>query len=392
MKYDFDRMTDRRGVGSLKWDVPERELPMWVADMDFETAPEIIEALKKRVEHGIFGYSVVTEDWYEAYRSWWSRRHHLEMEKEWLIFCTGVVPAISSAVRKLTTVGENVLVQTPVYNIFFNSIRNNGRNILESPLVYRDGEYSVDFGDLEEKLANPQTTLMLLCNPHNPVGKIWDRETLFRIGELCTKHHVLVLSDEVHCDLTDPGYEYVPFASVSQACRDNSITCLAPTKTFNIAGLQTAAVMVPNPVIRYKLDRGLNTDEVAEPNAFAVGAAVAAFQKGEAWLEELREYLSENKRCVREFAERNLSGIKVVPSRATYLLWLDCSGITEDAGELTAFIRRDSGLYLTEGEEYGACGKAFIRLNPACPRERLEDGMKRLEASVRRFTGKNGKE
>ena len=392
MKYDFDTMTDRRGVGSLKWDVPERELPMWVADMDFETAPEIIEALKNRVEHGIFGYSVVTEDWYEAYRSWWSRRHHLEMEKEWLIFCTGVVPAISSAVRKLTTVGENVLVQTPVYNIFFNSIRNNGRNILESPLVYRDGEYSVDFGDLEEKLANPQTTLMLLCNPHNPVGKIWDRETLFRIGELCTKHHVLVLSDEIHCDLTDPGYEYVPFASVSQVCRDNSITCLAPTKTFNIAGLQTAAVMVPNPVIRYKLDRGLNTDEVAEPNAFAVGAAVAAFQKGEAWLEELREYLSENKRCVREFAERNLSGIKEVPSRATYLLWLDCSGITEDAGELTAFIRRDSGLYLTEGEEYGACGKAFIRLNPACPRERLLDGMRRLEESVRRFTGKNGKE
>lgn len=392
MKYDFDRMTDRRGVGSLKWDVPERELPMWVADMDFETAPEIIEALKKRVEHGIFGYSVVTEDWYEAYRSWWSRRHHLEMEKEWLIFCTGIVSAISSAVRKLTTVGENVLVQTPVYNIFFNSIRNNGRNILESPLVYRDGEYSIDFGDLEEKLANPQTTLMLLCNPHNPVGKIWDRETLFRIGELCAKHHVLVLSDEIHCDLTDPGYEYVPFASVSQACRDNSITCLAPTKTFNIAGLQTAAVMVPNSVIRHKLDRGLNTDEVAEPNAFAVGAAVAAFQKGEEWLEELREYLSENKRCVREFAEKNLSGIKVVPSRATYLLWLDCSGITEDAGELTAFIRRDSGLYLTEGEEYGACGKAFIRLNPACPRERLEDGMKRLEASVRRFTGKNGKE
>ena len=392
MKYDFDRMTDRRGVGSLKWDVPEGELPMWVADMDFETAPEIIEALKKRVEHGIFGYSVVTEDWYEAYRSWWSRRHHLEMEKEWLIFCTGIVPAISSAVRKLTTVGENVLVQTPVYNIFFNSIRNNGRNILESPLVYRDGEYSVDFGDLEEKLANPQTTLMLLCNPHNPVGKIWDRETLLRIGELCAKHHVLVLSDEIHCDLTDPGYEYVPFASVSQACRDNSITCLAPTKTFNIAGLQTAAVMVPNPVIRYKLDRGLNTDEVAEPNAFAVGAAVAAFQKGEAWLEELREYLSENKRCVREFAEKNLSGIKVVPSRATYLLWLDCSGITEDAGELTAFIRRDSGLYLTEGEEYGACGKVFIRLNPACPRERLLDGMRRLEESVRRFTGKNGKE
>nr|WP_289768356.1 MalY/PatB family protein [uncultured Acetatifactor sp.] len=385
MTYDFDKMTDRRGVGSLKWDVPERELPMWVADMDFETAPEIIQALQRRAAHGIFGYSVVTQDWYEAYQSWWRQRHHLEMEQSWLVFCTGVVPAISSAVRKLTTVGENVLVQTPVYNIFFNSIRNNGRNILESPLVYDGGEYSIDFGDLEEKLANPQTTLMLLCNPHNPVGKIWDRGTLTRIGELCEKHHVLVLSDEIHCNLTDPGSEYVPFASVSNLCRDNSVTCLAPTKTFNIAGLQTAAVMVPNPVIRHKLERGLNTDEVAEPNAFAIGAAVAAFEKGGPWLEELREYLAGNKRLVRSFVKQHLPEIKVVPSEATYLLWLDCGEITEDAGELTRFIRRDSGLYLTEGEEYGACGKQFIRLNPACPRERLEDGLKRLEKSIQNW-------
>ena len=385
MRYDFDKMTDRRGTGSLKWDVPERELPMWVADMDFETAPEIIEALQRRAAHGIFGYSVVTRDWYEAYQGWWSRRHHLEMEQDWLVFCTGVVPAISSAVRKLTTVGENVLVQTPVYNIFFNSIRNNGRNILESPLVYDGGEYAIDFTDLEEKLANPQTTLMLLCNPHNPVGKIWDRETLARIGELCLKHHVLVLSDEIHCDLTDPGFEYVPFASVSDLCRDNSVTCLAPTKTFNIAGLQTAAVMVPNPVLRHKLERGLNTDEVAEPNAFAIGAAVAAFEKGGPWLEELREYLVGNKRLVRDFVKTNLPEIKVVPSEATYLLWLDCSEIAEDTGELTAFIRKDSGLYLTEGEEYGACGKQFIRLNPACPRKRLRDGLERLEKSIQNW-------
>ncbi len=385
MKYNFDRLTDRRGTGSLKWDVPERELPMWVADMDFETAPEIREALEKRVEHGIFGYCVVTGEWYDAYADWWSSRHHFAMEKDWLIFCTGVVPAISSTVRKLTTVGENVLVQTPVYNIFFNSIRNNGRNILESPLVYENGVYSIDFEDLEEKLANPQTTLMLLCNPHNPVGKIWDRETLARIGELCARHHVLVLSDEIHCDLTDPGYEYVPFASVSEICRDNSITCFAPTKAFNLAGLQTAAVMAPNPVIRHKLNRGLNTDEVAEPNAFAVEAAVAAFGKGGEWLEELREYLFENKQCVRRFLEAELPEIKVVPSCATYLLWLDCSAVAEDAGELAAFIRQDSGLYLTEGEEYGACGKAFIRLNAACPRQRLQEGLKRLKDSMTNY-------
>ena len=387
--YNFDKMTDRRGSGSLKWDVPERELPMWVADMDFETAPEILEELKRRVEHGIFGYSVVTEEWYEAYRSWWSRRHGLEMDKEWLIFCTGVVPAISSAVRKLTTVGENVLVQTPVYNIFFNSIRNNGRNILESPLRYDGNNYSIDFGDLEEKLSNPQTTLMLLCNPHNPVGKIWDRETLARIGELCARHHVLVLSDEIHCDMTDPGCEYVPFASVNNVCRSNSITCMAPTKTFGIPGLQTAAVMVPDPVLRHKLDRGLNTDEVAEPNAFAIGAAVAAFNRGEAWLEELRKYLFQNKQHVREFVKDRLPMIKVVPSNATYLLWLDCSALTEDATELMGFIREDSGLYLTEGEEYGACGRKFLRFNTACPRARLDEGLERLEKSVKAYISKS---
>lgn len=383
--YHFDKVTNRRGTGSLKWDVEERELPMWVADMDFQTAPEIIEEIEKRAAHGIYGYSVVTDDWYGAYQSWWERRHGLRPERDWLIFCTGVVPAISSIVRKLTTPGENVLIQTPVYNIFFNSIRNNGRNVLESPLVYDGTSYSIDFQDLEEKLANPQTTMMILCNPHNPVGKIWDRETLAKIGELCGKHHVLVISDEIHCDLTDPGCGYVPFASVSECCRNNSITCMAPTKTFGIPGIQTAAVMVPDPVLRHKVNRSLNTDELAEPNAFAIGAAVAAFQQGEPWLEELRAYLAENKRCVREFIAEKVPGIKVVPSQATYLLWLDCSALTENAAELTAFIRKHSGLFLTEGEEYGACGRQFIRMNTACPRTLLMDGLQRLRESVEAY-------
>lgn len=383
--YDFDKLTNRFGTGSLKWDVKEGELPMWVADMDFETAPEIIEALQKRIEHGVFGYQNVTEDWYQAYQSWWSRRHQFQIEKDWLIFCTGVVPAISSIVRKVTSVGENVLVQTPVYNIFFNSIRNNGRNILESPLVYEKGEYRIDFEDLEQKLANPQTSLFILCNPHNPIGKIWDKETLFRIGELCDKHHVIVVSDEIHCDLTDPGYDYVPFASVSEKCRENSITCIAPTKTFSIPGLQTAAVVISNPVLRHRVNRGLNTDEVAEPNNLAVAAAIAAFEKGEAWLEEAREYLWENKQYVRDFIRTNLPEIQVVPSNATYLLWLDCGAITEDATELQRFIAQHSGLILTEGEEYGMPGKKFLRLNPACARRRVEDGMQRLKSSVEAF-------
>lgn len=383
--YDFDKMTERRNTGSLKWDVPERELPMWVADMDFETAPEILEAIQQRAVHGIFGYNVVTEDWYEAYTDWWSRRHHFAFERDWLIFSTGVLPIISSTVRKLTTAGENVLVQTPVYNMFFNSIRNNGRNILESPLVYDGCEYSIDFKDLEEKLANPQTSMMILCNPHNPVGKIWDRDTLAKIGELCARHHVVVLSDEIHCDMTDPGYEYVPFASVSEICRENSVTCIAPTKTFSIPGIQTAAAVVPNPVLRHRVNRALNTDEVAEPNSFAVCAAVAAFDRGEPWLEELRRYLADNKQLVRDFVKEHLPEIKVVPSHATYLLWLDCSGVAEDAAELVNFIRKHSGLYLTEGEEYGVSGRSFIRLNTACPRERLREGLERLKNSVKAY-------
>ena len=257
MKFDFDKVIDRRGTGSLKWDVPENELPMWVADMDFQTAPCIREALSARVEHGIFGYSIIPDEWADAYVNWWGSRHGFAIDRDWLVFCSGVIPAISTAVRKLTTPAENVVVQTPVYNIFFNSIYNNGRNILESPLKY-DGEgYAMDFENLEAKLADPQTSLMILCNPQNPAGKIWDKETLAHVGELCAKYGVTVISDEIHCDLTDPGKEYVPFVTASDTCRDISVTCIAPTKTFNIAGIQTAAIVVPDKFLRHKMWRGL---------------------------------------------------------------------------------------------------------------------------------------
>lgn len=382
MRYDFSKLNDRRHTNSLKWDVSEKELPMWVADMDFKTAPEIIEVLQEKVAKGIFGYTVVSDEWYEAISGWWERRHKLKINKEWLVFCTGIVPAISSAVRKMTTVGENVLVQTPVYNIFFNSIVNNGRHIIENKLLYDGKEYNIDFEDLEKKLADPQTTMMILCNPHNPIGKIWDRETLKRIGELCWKYHVLVISDEIHCDLTEVQYEYIPFASVSEKCANNSITCIAPTKAFNIAGLQTAAVMIPNEVLRNKMNRGLNTDEVAEPNVFAVEAAVAAFTLGEAWLNELRLYLEENRSIVRTFIKTSLPELYLVPAHATYLLWIDCSHITQDTTCLCQFIRRETGLYLSEGRAYGENGKSFIRINIACPKETLADGLERLKNGI----------
>ena len=385
MKYDFDKLTDRFDSQSYKWDVGKNELPMWVADMDFETAPEIREALEKRVRHGIFGYNIVPDEWYEAYINWWNRRHGTVFSRDWIMFCSGVVPAISSMVRKLTTVGENVLIQTPVYNIFFNSILNNGRNVLESPLVYENGEYHVDFEDLEKKLADPQTSLMILCNPHNPVGKIWTKEELAKIGELCEAHHVVVISDEIHCDLTDPGCEYVPFISASEKCARLCATCVAPTKTFSIPGIQTAAIVVPDPFLRHKVWRGINTDEVAEPNNFATVAAVAAFTEGEEWLDELRTYLAENKKFVREFIGTNIPKMKVVPSEATYLLWLDCSEITDDAEVLVKFIRKTTGLFLTEGIEYGKPGKKFIRMNVACPRARVEDGLLRLKTAVEKY-------
>lgn len=382
MKYDFDAPVNRRNTNSLKWNVAENELPMWVADMDFKAAPEIRAAISKRVAHGVFGYSEVPDEWYQAYISWWQRRHDFTMQKDWLIFCTGVVPAVSSIVRKLTTPAEKVLIQTPVYNIFFNSILNNGRQVLESSLKYSEGQYEIDFEDLEQKLSDSQTSLMILCNPHNPIGKVWDKDTLERIGELCLKYHVLILSDEIHCDLTDPGMEYIPFASVSEKCRENSITCIAPTKSFNLAGLQTAAVVIPNAFLRHKVWRALNTDEVAEPNAFAVDAAIAAFTEGEAWLDELRNYIFENKKRVFEFIKEKLPQIQIVPSHATYLLWLDCSAIEDSASEVAKYIRNKTGLYLSEGSQYGSCGEKFLRMNIACPRAILEDGLKRLREGI----------
>lgn len=385
MSYDFDTPVDRRNTYSLKWDVKENELPMWVADMDFQTAPEVREAIQKRAAHGVFGYSIVPEEWYQAYIQWWESRHGFRMDAEWLIFCTGVVPAISSIVRKLTTPAEKVLVLTPVYNIFFNSILNNGRQVLESRLQYDGESYSIDYADLEAKLADPQTSMLIFCNPHNPVGKIWQAEELRKVGELCRKHHVVVVSDEIHCDLTEPGLGYVPFASVSEDCRDNSITCIAPTKAFNLAGMQTAAVCVPDPVLRHKVWRGLNTDEVAEPNAFAIQAAVAAFTRGGAWLDELRCYLHENKVWTTQYIQKEIPRLKVVASQATYLMWLDCSRLTDSSEELADVIRESTGLYLSEGGQYGGDGTHFLRLNVACPRSVLEDGLNRLKKGVEAY-------
>lgn len=378
MPYDFDTVIDRRNTDAMKWNIAPGELPMWVADMDFAAAPEIRKAMQKRLDHGIFGYSEIPDAWYEAYIGWWKARHGFEMERDWLVFCTGVVPAISSIVRKLTTPNENVLIQTPVYNIFFNSILNNGCRVLESPLTYENGVYAIDWADLDSKLADPQTTLMILCNPHNPIGKIWEKDTLARIGALAKRHHVTVVSDEIHCDITAPGKSYVPFLSVSDDCRAVGIAAIAPTKAFNLAGMQTAAVCVPDPTLRHKVWRGLNTDEVAEPNAFAVPAAVAAFTEGAPWLDAMRTYVFENRSIAAERIANTLPKVRVIDSEATYLLWLDVSAITPDGTALCRYLQERTGLIVSAGASYGASGTAFLRVNLACPKAVLADGLDRL--------------
>ena len=385
MAYNFDKVIERRKSNSMKWNVAENELPMWVADMDFQTAPEVIDAIKMRADQGCFGYTEIPEKWYQAYINWWKNRHDFVLQKEWLMFCTGVVPAISSIVRKLTTPAEKVLVQTPVYNIFFNSILNNGRQVVENPLKFDGAEYQIDFEDLQRKLSDPQTTMMILCNPHNPIGKIWDRATLEKIGELCFENHVVVVSDEIHCDLTDPGMFYVPFASVSDICRDNSITCVAPTKAFNLAGLQTAAISVPNDVLRHKVWRGINTDEVAEPNAFAVDAAVAAFTKGDKWLDNARTYIYENKQYAIDFVKNEIPQAEVISSDATYLLWIYCKNMIGTAAEAATIIRESTGLYLSAGSQFSGNGADFLRMNIACPRSVLKDGLQRLKVGIQTY-------
>lgn len=381
----FDEVINRRNTGCAKWDMTkEGELPMWVADMDFQTAPQITNALIERAKHGVFGYALKGDEWYEAYKNWWSTRHHFNIEKEWLMFCTGVIPALSSIVRKLTTPAENVVVMTPVYNHFFSSILNNGRNVLESKLKYENGEFDIDFKDLEEKLSNPQTTMMILCNPHNPIGKIWNKATLEKIGNMCCENHVIVVSDEIHCDIVEQEKEYIPFASISEKCKNNSITCVSPTKTFNIAGLQTAAILVPDEGLRNRVNRAINTDEVAEPNVFAAIAPVVAYNEGGEWLDELNKYLWENRKFAENFIKENIKGVFPIKAEATYLMWVDCTSVSTNSKELCDFIREKTGLFVTSGDVYRNAD-GFMRVNIACPRSVLEDGFNRLRTGIEQY-------
>lgn len=385
MKFNFDEIVNRFDTNSYKWKVKENELPMFVADMDFKTAPMIMDALNKRVDNAVFGYSFIPESFKTSVASWWFRRHDWKFENESVLFCSGVIPAISSIIRAITKVDDEILLLTPVYHVFFNSIIDNNRHPIVSDLIYHDGAYSIDFNDLDKKLANGKTKLLILCNPHNPIGKVWSKEDLVRIGQLCIKYNVLILSDEIHCDLTHRGHKYTPMASVSKEIELATITCVSPSKAFNLAGLQTSAIIIPNTNIRQLLARRIKIDQVAQPNSFAIQVTEAAFDKGEEWLEQLIDYLENNNKILQERIKKELPEISFVQAEATYLAWLDCSKITNDTKKLVEFLHHETGLILSAGEMFQGNGNNFVRWNYACPRIRLEDGINRFITAIKVF-------
>lgn len=383
MEYDFSRPTDRRGTDSYKWDsAPEADIiPLWVADMDFETFPAITEALQRRVAHGIFGYTRVPEAYYEAVCRWFKKRHGWHINREDIIYTSGVVPAVSAVIKALTLPGDQVIVQGPVYNCFFSSIRNNGCEMVSNSLIYNKEElrYEIDFDDLERKLKHERARLMLLCNPHNPGGRVWTRDELTRVAQLCRKYGVRVVSDEIHCELTLYDNEYVPFGSLPDELSRGSITCCSPSKAFNTAGLQIANIVCRDAEVRNRIDRAININEVCDVNPFGVIALQAAYSdEGYEWLTQLRKYISANYDLLLERFARELPKCKVMRMEGTYLAWIDCSELHIPSDEIEEMLMHENKVWVNAGSMYGAEGAAFIRINMACTSELLNEGITRI--------------
>ena len=385
MKYNFDEIIPRRNTNSVKWDEASQDdiIPLWVADMDFRVLPQITEALRQRVDHGVFGYTHVPDSYYESVIRWFKDQHGLQgVKPSDIIYTSGVVPAISAIVRGLTLPGDKVLVQTPVYNCFFSSIRNQGCMVEENHLVYKNNTYVVDWDDFERKCADSRVRIFLLCNPHNPAGRVWKKEELQRMGEICQKHDVFVISDEIHCELVMPGNEYTPFASLSDDFLKNSATCVAPTKAFNIAGLQIANIIVKDRTKRERIDRAINIHEVCDVNPFGVIATEAAYtEEGAEWLRQLNTYLFANYRFLCDFFSKHFPSLEVVKLEGTYLVWVDCSSLGKSSTEIVNNLYRH-GVWMNDGVMYGENQRAFIRINIACPRKILEEGLLRMEKAL----------
>ena len=382
MKYNFDERIDRRGTGCVKWDMaPDKDvLPLWVADMDFRAAPAILEAVKKRAEHGVFGYTVVEDDYYDAVISWFRRRHQWHIQREEILYTTGVVPAMSVAVKALTMPGEKVIILSPDYNCFFSSVRNNGCEVVEAVLVRTGSRFTVDWQDFEAKCADEKATVFLLCNPHNPTGRVWTKEELERMNDICLRHHVKVVSDEIHCELMMPGHVFQPFAAVSEACRQNSVILNSPSKSFNIAGLQAANIICSQPEWRRRLDRAININEVCDLNPFGPVALKAAYNESEDWIDELNQYLWGNYQALCAFAKEHLPQWSVCTLEGTYLPWIDITATGMTSQEYSDLLLRKAKVWVNPGTMYGPqSGEGYIRMNIACPRSLLTEALQRIK-------------
>ena len=384
--YDFDSVVDRRNTGSYKWDSHSSDsqdmIEMWVADMDFRTAPAVIDSLRRRVEHGVFGYTYVGDDYYDALCSWFERRHDYHIDRSRVIYTSGVVPAVSAIIKALAAPDEGVILHTPAYNCFFSSIRNNGCRIVTSPLARTpaaDGHlrYEMDFDGLERLAAEPANKLLLLCNPHNPTGRVWSREELGRVAEICRRNGVTVISDEIHCELTMPGTSYVPYATVD----GSAVVCCSPSKAFNTAGLQIANIVAPDEEVRAKIDRAININEVCDVNPFGVAGLIAAYNHGGDWLDALRDYLAANYRLVSDFFRSELPQCPITELEATYLVWVDISATGLDGDSLENRLAEGFGVRVASGSIYG--DDNYIRLNIALPRSVLSEGLRRIAAGIK---------
>lgn len=384
MKYDFDEIIERRGTGSVKWDEsPSADvIPMWVADMDFKAAPAILEAIRKRAEHGVFGYALVEDEYYDAIISWFQRRHQWTIRREEILYTTGVIPAMSCAIKALTMPGEKVLILSPDYNCFFSSIRNNGCEVLESVLRFSrniPNRFEVDWEDFEHQCADEKTTVFLLCNPHNPTGRVWSKEELQQMADICHRHQVRIISDEIHCELIMPDHQFCPMATVD----DEAIILNSPTKSFNIAGLQVANIICRNAEWRRRINRAININEVCDLNPFGPVALKAAYNESEAWIDELNQYLWDNYQALSDFVAQNIPQWKVMPLEGTYLVWVDVSLCCDNVTAYTDKLMQEAKVWLNPGTMYGAeSGKGYVRINIACPRSRMMEALQRISTVV----------
>lgn len=378
-KYNFDELVNRKNSQSYKWDVKDNELPMWVADMDFHMLPDIKVAIQKRLDIDAFGYCGVPKEYYESYKNWWKRRHDVDIDIESMVYSEGVVASIDSILKHIVKPGSGIIVQSPVYHVFYHCIENNGHFIKNNQLLYKKDQYCIDFDGLEALLKDSNNRVLLLCNPHNPVGRIWEEDELKRIVSLCKKHNVLLISDEIHCDITEPGHQYNSILKYS----DDAIALLAPSKAFNLAGLKSSVVVTRNKELLKQIQDGLGKDDLGEPNYFACDATIAAFNKGDEWIDELNQYLFNNKKYIQEYLKKNLPDIHLVDNKATYLLWLDISKYTSDSKDFADELRKKTGLFLSNGKQFGRGGEPFLRMNIATSLDNVKDACDRLNRFIK---------